>query len=44
MIAALPLVPDSTCINKITTDMADVMVSSASELAPRSKFPYGAQG
>ena len=44
MTAALPPVSDSTYINEITIDMADVMVSSASELAPRSKRPCGAHG
>ena len=44
MIAAVPPVPDGTCISDIATDMADVMFSTAAELAPRSKRPRGAQG
>ena len=41
---ALPPIPDSTCIGDIATDMADVMLSTAAELVPRSKRPRGAQG
>ena len=41
----IPPVPDdSTCISNICTDMPDVMLSTAAELAPRSKHPRGAQG
>ena len=41
---ALPPIPDGTCISDIATDMADVMLSVAAELVPRSKRPRGAQG
>ena len=44
MIAALPPIPDGTCISDIATDMADVMLSTAVEMVPRSKRPRGAQG
>ena len=44
MVDALPPIPDGTCISNIATDMADVMLSSAVELIPRSKYPRGAQG
>ena len=37
-------IPDGTCIGKIATDMADVMLFTAVEMAPRSKRPRGAQG
>ena len=40
MVDALPPIPDGTCIS----DMADVMLSTAAELVPRSKRPRGAQG
>ena len=43
MVDALPPIPDGTCIGDIATDMADVMLSSAAELVPRSKRPLGAQ-
>ena len=43
MIAALPPIPDCTCISDIATDIADVMLSTVAELAPRSKYPHGAQ-
>ena len=43
MVAALPPIADGTCISDIATDMADVMLSIAAELAPRSKRPRGAQ-
>ena len=43
MVAALPPIPDGTCISDIATDMADVMFSTAAELVPRSKLPRGAQ-
>ena len=44
MVDALPPIPDSTCISDIATDLADVMLSTAAELVPRSKRPRGAQG
>ena len=44
MVDALPSIPDGTCIGDIATDMADVMLSTAAELVPRSKRPRGAQG
>ena len=44
MVAALPPIPDGTCISDIATDMAGVMLSTVAELAPRSKRPRGAQG
>ena len=48
MVDALPPIPDGTCISDIVTDMADVMLSTAAELAQRSKRPrehrVGAQG
>ena len=44
MVAALPPIPDGNCISDIATDMADVMISTAAELAPRFKRPRGAQG
>ena len=40
----LPPIPDGTCISDIATDMADVMLTAAAELVPRSKRPRGAQG
>ena len=43
-VTVLPLIPDGTCISDVATDMADVMLSTAAELAPRSKRPRGAQG
>ena len=43
MVYALPPLPDGTCIGDIATDMADVMLSIAAELLPRSKRPRGAQ-
>ena len=44
MIAALPPIPDDTCISDIATDMADVMLSTAAaELAPLPKRPRGVQ-
>ena len=36
-------IPDGTCISDIT-DMVDAMLSTASELVPRSKRPREAQG
>ena len=44
MVDALPPILDGTCISDIATDMADVMLSTAAELVPRSKRPRGAQG
>ena len=44
MVDALPPVSDGTCIGDIATDTADVMLSTAAELVPRSKRPRGAQG
>ena len=44
MVDTLPPISDSTCISDITTDMADVMLSTAAELVPRSKRPRRAQG
>ena len=41
---ALPPIPDGTCISDIATDMAEVMLSTAADLVPRSKRPSGAQG
>ena len=43
-VATLSSIPDGTCIRKIATDMADVMLFTAVEMAPRSKRPRGAQG
>ena len=42
MVDALPPLPDGSCISDIATDMADVMLSTAAELVPRSKRPRGA--
>ena len=44
MVAALPSIPDGTYISDITTDMADVMLSTAAELITHSKRPRGARG
>ena len=44
MVDALPTIPDGTCISDIATDMAEVMLSTAADLVPRSKRPRGAQG
>ena len=44
MVDALPPIPDGACISDIATDMADVMLSTAVELVPRSKRPRGEQG
>ena len=44
MIAALTPIPDGTCTSDVTRDKADVMLSTAAKLAPRSKRPRGAQG
>ena len=39
MVDALPPIADGTSIGEIATDMADVMISTAAELVPRSKRP-----
>ena len=44
MADALPPIPDGPCIGDIATDMTDVMLSTATELVPRSMRPRGAQG
>ena len=44
MVDALPPIPDGISISGITTDVADVMLSTAAELVPCSKRPHGAQG
>ena len=44
VVAALPPIHDGICISDIATDMADVMLSTVTELVPRSKRPRGAQG
>ena len=44
MVAALPPIPGGTCISDIAPGMADVMLSTAAELAPRSKRMHGTQG
>ena len=44
MVDALPPIPSDTCISYTANDMADVMLSTAAELIPRSKLPRGAQG
>ena len=44
MVDALPQTSDGTCIGDIATDMADVMLSTAVDLVPRSKRPRVAQG
>ena len=44
MVDALPPIPGGTCISNIATDMAEVMLSTAADLIPRSKRPRGAQG
>ena len=44
MVDTQPPTPDDTCISDIATDMADVMLSTADELVPRSKRPRGARG
>ena len=40
---ALPPIPNGTCIGDIAAYMTDGMLSIATELAPRSKRPRGAQ-
>ena len=37
-------IPDGTYISDIAINMADVIISTAAELAPRFKCPRGAQG
>ena len=44
MTAALPPISDGTCTTDVATDTDAVMLSTAAELAPRSKRPRGAQG
>ena len=44
MVDALPPIHDGTCISDIAADMAEVMLSTAADLVPRSKRPRGAQG
>ena len=44
MVDPLPSISDGTCIGDIATNMADVMLSIAAELVPRSKRPLVAQG
>ena len=44
MVDALPPIHDVTYISNIATDMAEVMLSTAADLVPRSKRPRGAQG
>ena len=44
MVDALPPTPDGICTSDIATDMADVIISTAAELVPRSKRPREAQG
>ena len=44
MVDALPPIPNGTFIGDIATDMADIMLSTAAEMVPRSKRPRGAQG
>ena len=39
MVAVLSPIPGDTCISDIATDVADVMLSTAAELAPRFKRP-----
>ena len=41
---ALPRIPEGTCISDISTDMADVILSTAAEKIPRSKRPRRVQG
>ena len=44
MADALLPIPEGTSISNIATDIADVMLSTAAILVPRSKLPRGAQG
>ena len=44
MVATLPPISDGMCISGIATNMADVMFSTAADLASSSKPPRGAQG
>ena len=43
MVDPLSPIRDGTCISDIATDMADVMLSTAAGLAPRSERSRGAQ-
>ena len=42
--AMVDALPPIACIGEIATDMANVMLSTAAELVPRSKRPRGAHG
>ena len=42
--AAVPLIPEDTCISDIVIDMADAMLLTAAELVPHSKRPRVVQG
>ena len=44
MVAVLETIPDGTCMSYFATDMANVILSTAAELALRSKRPRGARG
>ena len=44
MVTALAPIPDVTCISGNATDMADVILSTAAEVVPRSNHPRGEQG
>ena len=44
MVAALSSIHDGTCISDVANDMADIVPSTAAELAPPSKHPRRAQG
>ena len=44
MVDALPPIPDGPCIGDIAADVADGMLSTATELVPRSTRPRRAQG
>ena len=44
VVVVLPPIPDGTCISDIAADMADIMFSTAAELAPRSNRLRRAQG
>ena len=37
-------ITDGPCISDVATDLSDVMLSTAAELAPGSRRPRGAQG
>ena len=42
--AALSPIPNGTCIGDIAADMANIMLSTATELAPRTKRQRGPRG